>query len=58
MHDKNFLYKCDPQKNNQCRKTDCQTSCFMTTHKEYSIDGKRYVWNKNALEEWKGDKNE
>lgn len=57
MHDKNFIYKCDPKKNKDCRKTECQKSCFMTTHKEYSKDEKRYSWDAGGekLIEWKGE---
>ena len=53
MFEKNFFYKCDPEKNNICSKTDCQRSCFMTTHKEFSADGKRYVSEGNYYKEYK-----
>ena len=29
-------YICDPEKNTECKKTNCQTLCFETTHKEFS----------------------
>ena len=58
MNERNFLYRCDPLKNKECRKTDCQKSCFMTVHKEYSADGRKYVWNRCGLTEWKGDEND
>lgn len=29
------LYICDPEKNKECKKTLCQTDCFLTTKKEY-----------------------
>lgn len=48
-----FIYKCDPNKNDICSKTDCQRSCFMTTHLEFSSDGKRYVWEGNVVVEYK-----
>lgn len=55
MHEENFLYRCDPEKNKECRKTDCQRSCFMTTHEEYSVDGKKYVWDRDDFIECKVD---
>lgn len=58
MHDKNFVYKCDPNKNTECAKTDCQICCFMTTHAEFSADGKRYIWDGNHIKEYKGERNE
>lgn len=36
-------YECDPKKNKECKKTFCYMiggECRMTTHKEYSTDGK------------------
>lgn len=54
MWEKNFIYKCDPPKNNICKKADCQRSCFYTSHKEFSADGKRYVyWRGEHLIEWR-----
>jgi hypothetical protein len=32
------LYKCDPAKNTECKKTGCQTFCFSTRHIEYAQD--------------------
>ena len=34
-----MMYICNPSKNTECKKTSCQTECFMTTHKEFSDDG-------------------
>lgn len=34
------IYRCDPEKNITCPKTNCGTSCGMTMHKEYSTDGR------------------
>lgn len=34
-----IVYKCDPEKNAECKKTACQDLCFMTSKKEYSSDG-------------------
>ena len=45
MYDQNYVFKCDPSKNKECKKTSCQRECFMTTKKEYSIDGKYYRYN-------------
>lgn len=43
---KTALYKCDPDKNKQCKKTWCAHNekavhavCELTKHKEYSVDG-------------------
>lgn len=33
------LYKCDPAKNTECRKTGCQNPCRMTRNKAFSTDG-------------------
>lgn len=49
MHDLNFIYFCEPEKNTRCNKKDCQKCCFMTSHKEFSKDGKAFYWNKNQL---------
>ena len=62
MHELNYFYKCDPVKNKECSKSDCQKSCFMTTHKEYSADGKKYYPDqnfifKNVIEKSKGERN-
>lgn len=35
--DEENVYICDPKKNKECRKTACQTECFLTHKKEYSI---------------------
>lgn len=35
----NKLYLCNPRKNTECKKTACQSDCFMTTKKECSLDG-------------------
>lgn len=40
-----ILYKCDPNKFKECRKTACQELCQFTSHKEYSIDNKEYKYN-------------
>lgn len=57
MHDLNFIYKCNPEKNKECKKTECQKSCFWTTHAEYSADNKKYYNVQSHIEEWKGDTN-
>lgn len=45
-NNENFIvYKCAPEKNTKCRKTDCQTLCFHTTERKYSRDGKKYIYN-------------
>ena len=42
------LYVCDPEKNTECKKTECQVMCFLTTDarcaddKCIEIDGKIY----------------
>lgn len=38
-------YLCDPLKNDECRKNECQEVCFYTTKKECSKDGKEYYFN-------------
>lgn len=53
-----IIYKCDPNKNDICSKLDCQKSCFMTTHSEFSKDGKKYIWEGNNVIEYKEDKHE
>ena len=40
-----ICYLCDPEKNVECRQTECQELCFYTTKKEYSKDGKEYYFN-------------
>ena len=42
---RHILYRCDPKKNDRCRKTACQNECFFTTHKEYRKDSKVYIYN-------------
>lgn len=32
-------YLCDPSKNTECRKTSCQTDCFITYQSECKADG-------------------
>ena len=44
------VYKCDPEKNRECRKTSCQGLCFMTSNREYSIDGIPMVFDEEAGE--------
>lgn len=39
------VYLCDPNKNNKCEKTDCQTLCLYTTHKEFRKDKHTYRFN-------------
>lgn len=29
-------YVCDPEKNKECKKTGCQTNCFLTLNPEYA----------------------
>lgn len=36
---RHIVYKCDPEKNTVCRKSSCQTYCFLTTYPEFSSDG-------------------
>lgn len=45
MGDHNYVFKCDPSKNKECKKTSCQRECHMTTKREYSLDGKLYRYN-------------
>lgn len=45
MNEQNYVFRCDPEKYKECKKTSCQRECFMTTHKEYSADGKYYRYN-------------
>ena len=45
MGEQNYVFRCDPEKYKECKKTSCQRECFMTTHKEYSADGKYYRYN-------------
>lgn len=52
-----WVYKCDPEKNTKCRKTCCQTDCFLTTHREFSKDGKQYRFQQGELRE-RGELNE
>lgn len=44
------LYKCDPEKNTSCPKTACQTDCFLTSNREYSIDGIPMVFDEEVGE--------
>lgn len=46
-----WFYKCDPEKNSECKKTGCQRDCFLTLHKEYSKDGKEYRFQQGKLRE-------
>lgn len=42
------LYKCDPSKNEKCQKTFCTENggeCEMTPSEEFSINGKRYIFD-------------
>lgn len=42
------LYKCDPSKNEKCQKTFCTDNggeCEMTPSEEFSINGKRYIFD-------------
>lgn len=43
--ERQILYKCDPKKNDGCRKTSCQKECFFTTHEEYRANNKEYIYN-------------
>ena len=45
MKDYPIVYKCNPEKNTNCKKTLCQKDCFFTYNKDYSEDGKRYKYN-------------
>ena len=43
-----IFYKCDPNKNTECRKTGCFENggeCEMTTNEELAINGKRYIFD-------------
>ena len=49
MMDSKLLYKCNPNKNAQCKKTYCKYNersdypvCELTSQKDFSIDGKAY----------------
>lgn len=48
MNDIPIVYKCDFERNKECKKTVCQELCFHTLNPEYSIDGKRYKFNVNT----------
>lgn len=37
-----FLYKCDPAKNDTCKKTFCQGLCFYTSKKYCRADEQKY----------------
>ena len=50
-----YVYKCNPELNNECNKTCCQRDCFLTLHKEYSKDGKKYRYEQGTLMEVKDD---
>lgn len=42
------LYKCDPVKNTRCKKTHCTVNggeCDKTASEEFSINGKRYIFD-------------
>lgn len=39
------VYLCDPEKNEECKKTCCQKECFYTIKASCSKDGKRYRYN-------------
>lgn len=42
------LYKCDPSKNEKCQKTFCTENggeCEMTPNEEFSINGKKYIFD-------------
>lgn len=41
-------YVCDPEKNKGCRKTGCQTDCFLTLNPEYA-KALRAMTNKEML---------
>lgn len=43
-----IVYKCDFERNKECKKTVCQELCFHTLNPEYSIYGKRYKFNVNT----------
>lgn len=50
-----YVYKCDPELNSECKKTACQRDCFLTLHKEFSKDGKKYRYQQGELMEVKDD---
>ena len=40
LHDRTILYLCDPEKNQDCKKTFCQRECFATSCEKFAkIDG-------------------
>lgn len=45
------VFKCDSNKNTNCKKTICQGLCKFTTNQEYSIDGKTYAYD-NTLQDY------
>ena len=45
-----FVYKCCPAKNKECKKSHCQTLCTHTLNKKYSCDGKAYIFNRTTME--------
>ena len=51
----NYIYLCDPSKNNTCQKVDCQRSCFFVTESLYSLDKKQYFYDKFVLYRYMGE---
>ena len=45
------VYKCDPKKNKNCKKTACQILCFYSLNPANSADGKVYKYNANTGKE-------
>lgn len=50
-------YICDPEKNKECKKTSCQTECFLTSNPKYA-KGIQAMTNKEVLELVKSKLNE
>lgn len=43
------LYLCDPEKNDSCRKTNCQVDCFMCTQREFARDDIKLCFNGDSF---------
>ena len=37
------FYNCNPALNTKCKKTNCQTDCFMTTNPSHRANEKEYI---------------
>lgn len=41
MKKEKTLYLCDPHKNKECEKTNCQTKCKFTDNKKFAVKGNK-----------------